>query len=128
MALGELAWHLAEVDAYMTFGIEQNSFQLGGGKPPNIERPKTVEALAPAYERVHTDAVARVKKLTRRMDACGGCPACWPPDPIRIAKSEAEATRLRACGRCGQRYPGIVLVLGEEDSDEGSEGARDSVR
>jgi uncharacterized damage-inducible protein DinB len=60
-SLGELAWHLAEIDAYMTFGIEQGKFD--GAKPPGIERPKTIEALAPGYERIHADAVARVRKF-----------------------------------------------------------------
>ena len=32
-------------------------------KPPNIERPRTVEALAPGFERIHQDAVARIQKL-----------------------------------------------------------------
>jgi uncharacterized damage-inducible protein DinB len=61
-SLGELAWHLAEGDAYMSFGIENGSLQMGA-KPPNIERPRSVEALAPAYERIHDEAVARVRKL-----------------------------------------------------------------
>lgn len=61
-SLGELAWHLAEGDAYMTFGIDRGSFEFGA-KPPNIERPRQVEALAPGFQRVHDDAVARVKKL-----------------------------------------------------------------
>jgi uncharacterized damage-inducible protein DinB len=63
-SLGELAWHLAEGDAYMSHGIERGQFAMGGAKPPNIERPRTVEALAPAYERVHREAVARIRKLT----------------------------------------------------------------
>ena len=61
-SLGELAWHLAEVEAYMTFGVESGKFDHGA-KPPGIERPRMVEALAPGYQRVHADAVARVKKL-----------------------------------------------------------------
>ncbi len=61
-SLGELAWHLAEGDAYMTYGIEQGRFGMDM-KPPNIERPRTVEALAPGYERVHREAVARIRKL-----------------------------------------------------------------
>jgi len=61
-SLGELAWHLAEVDAYMTAGIEAGNFDFNT-KPPNIERPRTIEALAPAYEKVHNEAVARVRKL-----------------------------------------------------------------
>jgi len=32
-------------------------------KPPNIERPRTIEALAPGYERIHREAVARIRKL-----------------------------------------------------------------
>jgi uncharacterized damage-inducible protein DinB len=62
-SLGELAWHLAEGDAYMSFGIESGRFAMDA-KPPNIERPTTVEALAPGYERIHLDAVARIRNLT----------------------------------------------------------------
>ena len=61
-SLGELAWHLAEGDAYMSFGIDAGKFDMGM-KPPNMERPRTVEALAPGYERVHQEAVARIRKL-----------------------------------------------------------------
>jgi uncharacterized damage-inducible protein DinB len=61
-SLGELAWHLAEGDAYMSAGIEKGEFDMAS-KPPNIERPRTVEGLAPGYERVHRDAVERIRKL-----------------------------------------------------------------
>ena len=61
-SLGELAWHLAEGDAYMTYGIEQGKFDFSM-KPPNLARPRTIEELAPAFERVHQEAVARVRKL-----------------------------------------------------------------
>lgn len=61
-SLGELAWHLAEGDAYMSYGIERGEFRMEW-KPPNIERPRTVEALAPGYERVHREAVERIRKL-----------------------------------------------------------------
>ena len=60
-SLGELAWHLAEGDAYMTNGIEAGFGS--GSKPPGIERPRTIEGLAPGVKRIHADAVARVKKL-----------------------------------------------------------------
>ena len=63
-SLGELAWHLAEGDAYMSFGVERGDFTMGAAKPPNIERPKTIEGLAPGHELVHRDAVARIRKLT----------------------------------------------------------------
>ena len=62
-SLGELAWHLAESDAYISYGIERDSFATDA-KPPNIERPRAVEALAPGFERIHREAVARVRALT----------------------------------------------------------------
>ena len=48
-SLGELSWHLAELEAYTSWGIE---------------RPRSIEALAPGYERVHSEAVERIGKLT----------------------------------------------------------------
>jgi uncharacterized damage-inducible protein DinB len=61
-SLGELAWHLAELDAYVSLGIEQGEFKFDV-KPPHIERPRTVAALAPAFRVVHEDAVARIARL-----------------------------------------------------------------
>ena len=61
-SLGELAWHLAEGDAYISFGVDRGEFDMTV-TPPGIERPRTVEALAPGFERVHRDAVARIRKL-----------------------------------------------------------------
>jgi uncharacterized damage-inducible protein DinB len=61
-SLGELAWHLAEGDAYMSHGIDSGGFSMST-KPPHIERPRTVEGLAPGFDRVHQDAVARIRKL-----------------------------------------------------------------
>lgn len=62
-SLGELAWHLAEGDAYNSYGIELGGF-TADMRLQGMERPKQVEALAPGYERVHREAVARVRKLT----------------------------------------------------------------
>jgi uncharacterized damage-inducible protein DinB len=62
-SLGELGWHLAEVEGYMTHGIEAGRLDIGA-KVPGLERPKTVDALAPGFERIHDDAAARVRKLT----------------------------------------------------------------
>lgn len=61
-SLGELAWHLAEVDAYVSMGIARAEFRFDV-KPPHIERPRTVEALAPAFRVVHEDARARLADL-----------------------------------------------------------------
>jgi uncharacterized damage-inducible protein DinB len=61
-SLGELAWHLAEGDAYMSRAVEMGKFDMGS-KPPNIERPRTVEGLATGFELVHREAVARLRTL-----------------------------------------------------------------
>jgi uncharacterized damage-inducible protein DinB len=61
-SLGELAWHLAEGDAYMSVGVEAGGFSMDL-KAPNVERPRTIEGLAPGFERVHREAVARIRKL-----------------------------------------------------------------
>jgi len=63
-SLGELAWHLAEGDAYMSFCVDRRNFDMGGPKPPGIERPRTIAELAPGFERVHAEAVARIQQLT----------------------------------------------------------------
>jgi uncharacterized damage-inducible protein DinB len=62
-SLGELAWHLAEVDAYPTWAIEQGRFEPGS-RPQGMERPRSIEALAPGYERIHAEAVQRIQHLT----------------------------------------------------------------
>jgi uncharacterized damage-inducible protein DinB len=61
-SIGELAWHLAEVDAYGSLGIEQGQFKFPV-KPPHIDRPRTMEALAPAFRVVHEGAVERISRL-----------------------------------------------------------------
>src|SRR4030095_2856514 len=62
-SLGELAWHLAELDGYISFGIADGKFSQDA-KPPNILRPRTIEALAPGYERIHKEARERLASLT----------------------------------------------------------------
>lgn len=62
-SIGELAWHLAEVDAYSGFGIERGGFDMGV-RPAGMERPRTIAELAPGYERIHADAMAKIAKLT----------------------------------------------------------------
>lgn len=61
-SLGELAWHLAEAEAYGTFSIERGG-STRDARPPGIERPRKVEELAPGLERIHRDAFERVEKL-----------------------------------------------------------------
>jgi len=61
-SLGELAWHLCEVEAYPTYCIQTGKFGFDA-KPPGLERPREVSALAPGYARVHGDALIRVRRL-----------------------------------------------------------------
>ena len=62
-SIGEMAWHLAEGDAYNALGVADGGFTMDM-KPGNMERPRTVAALAPGYARVHREAVARIRALT----------------------------------------------------------------
>ncbi len=62
-SLGELAWHLAETDGYFSHSIVTGSF-APASSVPGIERPRTIEALAPGYERAHREAVDRLRGLT----------------------------------------------------------------
>ena len=61
-SLGELAWHLAEIDGYITEGVVTRHFDFST-KLPGLERPRTVAALAEGYARVHAEAVARIEAL-----------------------------------------------------------------
>ncbi len=77
-SLGELAWHLAEPEAYGSFAIERGGFSRDV-RPPGIERPRTIGELAPGLARVHKEALARVQKLTpedldRSITSLGGQP------------------------------------------------------
>src|SRR5262249_25103254 len=61
-SLGELAWHLAEVDGYISDGVEKVPVEFAA--VPGLTRPRDVKALAPGYRKVHEDAIARLGKLT----------------------------------------------------------------
>jgi uncharacterized damage-inducible protein DinB len=67
-SIGELAWHLSEIDACMSFGIAERRFRIED-EPPNLKRPREIRLLAPGYRRIHDEAVARLQKLTNdRLD------------------------------------------------------------
>jgi hypothetical protein len=48
---------------YVTPGVERLEFNFDTSKPPHIERPRTIEALAPAFRVVHDEAIARMARL-----------------------------------------------------------------
>jgi uncharacterized damage-inducible protein DinB len=60
-SLAELAWHLAEVEAIMTSIAASRKFDTP--MPPGLERPSTVPELATGYERIHREAVKRVRAI-----------------------------------------------------------------
>jgi uncharacterized damage-inducible protein DinB len=61
-SIGELAWHLSEIDACLTFGIAEGRFSFED-TPPHLQRPREISLLAPGYRRVHDEAVARLRNL-----------------------------------------------------------------
>ena len=62
-SIGELAWHLSEIDACLTFAIQHDRFRFEDD-PPNLKRPREAMLLAPGYRRIHEEAVARLATLT----------------------------------------------------------------
>jgi uncharacterized damage-inducible protein DinB len=62
-SIGELAWHLSEIDACLTFGIGHNRFSMED-EPPHLKRPREIPLLAPGYRRIHEEAVARLAMLS----------------------------------------------------------------
>jgi uncharacterized damage-inducible protein DinB len=62
-SLGEMAWHLSEIEGYISYGITKGAVTFQEA-PPNMQRPREVRLLASGYRRVHDDAVARLAKLT----------------------------------------------------------------
>ena len=62
-SLGELAWHLSEIEGFISYGITKGAVTFQEA-PPNLQRPREVRLLAPGYRRVHEEAVARLADLT----------------------------------------------------------------
>jgi uncharacterized damage-inducible protein DinB len=62
-SIGEMAWHLAEIEGYISYGISKGAVTFQEA-PPNLKRPREVKLLAPGYRQVHQEAVARLANLT----------------------------------------------------------------
>jgi uncharacterized damage-inducible protein DinB len=62
-SVGELSWHLSEIDACLTFAIQHDRFRYED-EPPHLKRPPETALLAPGYRRIHEEAVARLATLT----------------------------------------------------------------
>jgi uncharacterized damage-inducible protein DinB len=61
-SLGEMAWHLSEIDACLSFGIALRRFHFED-EPPDLKRPREVRLLAPGYRHIHEQAVLRLSDL-----------------------------------------------------------------
>lgn len=61
-SIGELAWHLAEIDACLSFGVAKGYFSYDD-PVPDLKRPRQIAELAPGYQRIHEQAVARLKDM-----------------------------------------------------------------
>ena len=75
-SIGEMAWHLAEGEGFMTNAASVGTFDPGGSTVEELKRPKTIAELAPAFDKVHQLAVARVTGLT---EAQMGALLAFPP-------------------------------------------------
>ena len=64
-SLGEMAWHLSEIEGYISYGITKGAVTFQEA-PPNMTRPREVKLLAPGYRRVHEEAAARLASLTEQ--------------------------------------------------------------
>ncbi len=62
-SMGEMAWHLSEIEGYTSDGVAKGAVTFQG-PVPNMQRPREIKQLAPGYRRVHEEAVARLAKLT----------------------------------------------------------------
>jgi len=61
-SIGELAWHLAEIDGCLSYGVAKGYFSYDD-PVPDLQRPRKIEELAPGYRRVHEQAVARLDAI-----------------------------------------------------------------
>jgi uncharacterized damage-inducible protein DinB len=61
-SIGEMAWHLSEIDGCLSFGVVERRFSVEDNLP-ELKRPKEVNLLAPGYKKVHELAVERLRRL-----------------------------------------------------------------
>jgi uncharacterized damage-inducible protein DinB len=56
-SIGEMAWHLSEIDACLSYGVAEHRFSYTDEVPHLEKRPKETKLLAPGYRRVHEASV-----------------------------------------------------------------------
>jgi uncharacterized damage-inducible protein DinB len=61
-SIGEMAWHLSEIDGCLSYGVVERRFDINDSLP-ELVRPKEIRLLAPGYRRVHELAIERLEKV-----------------------------------------------------------------
>jgi uncharacterized damage-inducible protein DinB len=62
-SIGEMAWHLSEIDGCLAFGVVERRFSLEDTLP-ELARPREIRLLAPGYRKVHELAMERLQKVS----------------------------------------------------------------
>lgn len=62
-SIGQLAWHISEIEGCISFDVEGGSFSYEH-VVPNMKRPTEVALLASGYSRVHNESMTRLSKVT----------------------------------------------------------------
>jgi len=81
-SLGELAWHLSEIDGYISHGVAEGKVDFATTLP-DLKRPREVKLLAPGYRKVHEASAARLEKL-KNEDLERSIPFMDRPMAIRV--------------------------------------------
>jgi uncharacterized damage-inducible protein DinB len=119
-SLGEMAWHLSEIEGYISHGITKGAVTFQEA-PPNMQRPREVRLLAPGYRRVHEEAAARLRDLTpEQLDreiqfADRPMPIrdiLWGPLLMHLAHHRGQLSLM--CRMAGGTSPGIYGPNREE--------------
>lgn len=61
-SIGELAWHLSEIEGCISFDVDYGSFSYEH-EVPDMKRPREVPLLASGYRRVHETAAKRLESV-----------------------------------------------------------------
>lgn len=61
-SIGQLAWHLSEIDGCISYGFEIGRFSYED-EVPHMKRPREMALLAPGYKNIHEESVDRIARL-----------------------------------------------------------------
>lgn len=61
-SIGEMAWHLSEIDGCISFGVMERRFRFEDTLP-ELVRPREIALLTPGYKKVHELGMERLRKI-----------------------------------------------------------------